>query len=288
MNDNATDRGGQDLPRSGPCPGPGCLRAWLDWLKQEQGGTQPARQDPPGEFQQGCLWNSVPYQEDSPVIRSVAELEGALEHLEYAVHRRFEHTLTRVERARLDNSITGAMYKIERCLERLPAGERAPHEIRFHAIRDQVRDARQRLAQQIQRARRGETRLAQLASLTPEQFEEFVGELLEAHGYAVQCTGGTGDEGVDLVARREGLSVVVQCKYLGTGAVVGAPEVRRFLGTIHHVHAHRGIFVTTRTFSLAAERFAADHAIELIDGPRLAELVEAALGVEGKRATAWF
>ena len=60
--------------------------------------------------------------------------------------------------------------------------------------------------------------------------------------------------------------------------VVGSPELQKFLGTIHHTRSHKGFFVTTRTFSLAAEKFVAEHPIELIDGPRLVELVQEAVG----------
>ena len=40
----------------------------------------------------------------------------------------------------------------------------------------------------------------------------------------------------------------------------------------------------------AAEKFAAEHPIELVDGPRLIELVNQALGPKGRRETepAWF
>ena len=60
--------------------------------------------------------------------------------------------------------------------------------------------------------------------------------------------------------------------------MVGSPVLQKFLGTIHHTRSHKGFFVTTSTFSLAAEKFAAEHPIELIDGPRLVELCRHALG----------
>lgn len=126
-------------------------------------------------------------------------------------------------------------------------------------------------------ARRADLKLAQLENLTPEGFEEFVAELFEAIGYKVDRVGGTGDEGADLRVERGGLRGVVQCKYHKKG-VVGSPELQKFLGTIHHTGSHKGFFVTTKTFSLAAERFAGDHPIELVDGPRLVELVREAMG----------
>jgi restriction system protein len=48
--------------------------------------------------------------------------------------------------------------------------------------------------------------------------------------------------------------------------------------------------VTTRTFSLSAEKFASEHPIELIDGPRLVELVQEAMGPGARKEPepAWF
>ena len=108
-------------------------------------------------------------------------------------------------------------------------------------------------------------------------------------GYEVEQVGGSGDEGADLRVRRGGLAAVVQCKYFTRG-VVGSPDLQKFLGTVHHTRSHKGFFVTTRTFSLSAEKFVAEHPIELIDGPRLVELVQEALGPGAKREAepVWF
>jgi restriction system protein len=159
----------------------------------------------------------------------------------------------------------------------------------LQALRKAVRDGREHVERMRHQAKRADLKLAQLATLTPEGFEEFVAELFEAMGYAVDRVGGTGDEGADLRVRKGGLLAVVQCKY-HTRGVVGSPELQKFLGTIHHTRSHKGFFVTTRTFSLAAEKFVAEHPIELIDGPRLVELVQEALGPGARREQepAWF
>src|SRR5690242_9095771 len=99
-----------DIPQSpARCLGPQCAALILDWLRdQASAGSAPD----PSTARQGLLWSSVPYQDEAPTIRSAAELAGALEHLEYAVFRRFENQLTRAERARLDNTIRNAIFKI--------------------------------------------------------------------------------------------------------------------------------------------------------------------------------
>ena len=138
-------------------------------------------------------------------------------------------------------------------------------------------------------AKRADLKLAQLSTLNAEGFEEFVAELFEALGYEVDRVGGTGDEGADLRVSKKELRAVVQCKYFSKG-VIGSPDLQKFLGTIHHTRSHKGFFVTTRTFSLAAEKFVAEHPIELIDGPRLVELVQEVIGPGSKREEepVWF
>jgi restriction system protein len=261
----------------------------LEWLR---GRAAPARDDDRGSAtvpRQGQLWTSAPYQEDAPAIRSDAERAGAVEHLEYAVFRRYQNQLTRAERARLDNTIENTLFKLERYATQLEGEPRSQAEAEARSFRETIRASRERAERLRSQARRADLKLAQLASLTPESFEEFVAELFEALGYEVEVLGGTGDEGADLRVQRGGLRGVVQCKYHSRG-VVGSPDLQKFLGTIHHTGSHKGFFVTTRTFSLAAEKFVAEHPIELIDGPRLVELVQEAIGPGAKRERepVWF
>ncbi len=275
------------------CLGPRCAAMLLEWLKtQREALVEPARSAQPAagpSGRQGLLWASLPYQDDAPAIRTDAELAGAIEHLQYAVFRRYQNQLTKAERARLDNTIQNALFKIDRYAERLEEADRARVEAECRGLRDQVRDGREMADKLRQQGRRAELKLSQLASLTPEGFEEFVGEVFEALGFEVEHVGGTGDQGVDLKVTRGGLNGIVQCKYFSRG-VVGSPELQKFLGTIHHTKSHKGFFVTTRTFSLAADKFASEHPIELIDGPRLVELVQEAMGPGARKEPepAWF
>jgi restriction system protein len=270
------------------CLGPQCAATLLEWLKTYSQGPSPSPAAP-APARQGTLFVAVPYQEDASAIRSPAEFAGALEHLEYAVFRRYQNQLTRAERARLENTIENALFKAERYAARLDPEERAKAEGALGAVKASLREGRERAERMRRQAKRADLKLAQLGSLTPEGFEEFVAEVFEAMGYQVEHVGGTGDEGADLRVRRRGLEAVVQCKY-HTRGVVGSPELQKFLGTVHHTRSHKGFFVTTRTFSLAAEKFVAEHPIELIDGPRLVELVQEAIGPGAQREPepVWF
>lgn len=261
------------------CLGPQCAEMLLAWWNERV----KASSDAGSSSRQQALQFSTPYNDDAPAIRNAPEFHGAIEHLEYALFRRYENQLTKAERVRLDNTIRNALFKIERYLERLDEVERAPLDALFQPIRRASVEQKERSERLRLQARQADLKLGQLANLTPEGFEEFVAELFEALGYEVERCGGTGDEGIDLLVRKHGLIGVVQCKYHKTGGVIGSPDLQKFLGTIHHAGSHKGFFVSTRTFSLAAEKFVANHPIELIDGPRLVALVREAMGPGANR-----
>jgi restriction system protein len=255
----------------------------LEWLKSRSAAQESAAPLPLEELRQGLLWKSAPYQEEAPAITSAPELAGAIEHLQYAVFRRFNNQLTRAERSRLENTIDNSLFKIDRFLLNNSATLEAPFEAEVRELRATIRAARQEAEKRIQQARRAELKLEQLSSLSGESFEEFVAELFEMLDFEVEKVGGSGDNGADLrLKRRDGLVAVAQCKYHKQG-LVGSPELQRFLGTIHHTHSQKGFFVTTSTFTLSAEKFAAENPIELLDGPRLVELVNQAMGPKPKR-----
>jgi restriction system protein len=266
------------------CLGPECAAMVLDWLKSRT-ATDANPAPLPGEPRQGLLWKSAPYQEEAPAITSIPELAGAIEHLQYAVFRRYNNQLTRAERSRLENTIDNALFKVDRFLLHAPSDSVGPFEDEVRELRVTILAARDLVEKRIQQARRADLKLAQLSCLSGESFEEFVAELFEMLDFEVEKVGGSGDQGADLrLKRRDGLVAVAQCKYHKQG-LVGSPELQKFLGTIHHTRSQKGFFVTTSTFTLSAEKFAADNPIELLDGPRLVELVHQAMGPKPKRET---
>ena len=112
--------------------------------------------------------------------------------------------------------------------------------------------------------------ISSLHALSPAEFEAWVAERLREAGFSVSVTGGPGDNGIDILARRRSELVAVQCKRYRT-AVVGPQMVRELLGSMTAMSATRGILVTTGTVTRKAEQYASQqrHAIELWDGPYL-------------------
>src|SRR4051794_20170549 len=100
------------------CLGPECASMLLEWLRSRAASGDDGTTSLGGSGRgQASLWTSSPYHEDAPAIRSRPELLGAIEHLEYSIFRRYENILTKAERARLDNTIDNALFKVDRYLE---------------------------------------------------------------------------------------------------------------------------------------------------------------------------
>src|SRR5579884_1846046 len=138
------------------CLGPQCASMLLEWLKNQGAALAAAG---PAAPRQATLWSAAPYQEEAAVIRDAAELAGALEHLEYAVFRRYQNQLTRAERTRLDNTIKNTLFKIDRHAARLDRPAREQVEARCRAVRDAIDDGRERWERLRRQARRAELKL---------------------------------------------------------------------------------------------------------------------------------
>jgi restriction endonuclease Mrr len=124
------------------------------------------------------------------------------------------------------------------------------------------------------------TLLDVLHRLSPSAFESVVADLLQAQGYAgVKIVGGANDRGVDIVCRdTDGSLIAVQCKRYDPNRPsgrVGAPVVQLLSAMALQRRAHRGILVTTATFTGSARKQAHDFDIELIDGEALVHQISA-------------
>ena len=113
-------------------------------------------------------------------------------------------------------------------------------------------------------------------SMTWSQLEDLVGESYQRLGYDLVHRGGAlPDGGVDLELYRAGEKVLVQCKHWKSWQV-GVKPLRELWGVVASEGATRAVFVTTGTYTGAARSFASDKPLELLDGPALAALVNAA------------
>jgi len=107
------------------------------------------------------------------------------------------------------------------------------------------------------------------------EFEELVAANYAAQGYEIEHVGQAGpDGGVDLRLRKDGETVLVQCKHYRNSWVHEVP-LREFLGVLENFGADRGIFVSCGVFDEAAVRFAKHNPrIDLVAGEQLEAMIQ--------------
>jgi restriction system protein len=96
--------------------------------------------------------------------------------------------------------------------------------------------------------------------MTPTEFESFCAEQLRLSGWDAQVTIRSRDQGVDVVAEKAGMRVVLQCKlYSGP---VGNGAVQEIAVGRAHERAQYGAVVTNSRYTAPAEQLAATNGIE--------------------------
>lgn len=119
-----------------------------------------------------------------------------------------------------------------------------------------------------------QTDLQSIRDLSWQDFERYVGEAYRRKGYTVEETGPGADGGIDLIARKSGETVLVQCKHRRTKKKVSVTVARELLGLVNAHGAANGALVTSGAFTRQALEFAEQNQLELIDGQGLVRLVE--------------
>jgi hypothetical protein len=114
------------------------------------------------------------------------------------------------------------------------------------------------------KSRGGET---DFESLSGVEFEAHIARLLRSAGYDVQGTPVTGDQGADLIAKKDGRTIIIQAKrYQGT---VGNKAVQEVISAVAFYGGNEGWVVTNSTFTSSAIDLAQKAKIKLIDGTAL-------------------
>jgi HJR/Mrr/RecB family endonuclease len=84
-----------------------------------------------------------------------------------------------------------------------------------------------------------------LRLLHPDDFEAEVARWLQRDGWHVEHRGGTGDGGIDILARRRKETLAVQCKRYAESAAVSAAQVRDLYGAAVATGATAAVLITT-------------------------------------------
>jgi restriction endonuclease Mrr len=108
-------------------------------------------------------------------------------------------------------------------------------------------------------------------------FEALIKRLYEGAGYTAQLTGGTGDQGGDLVVVHGDAKKVIQAKYRGRMSV-GNDAVQQVVAAKGIYNCPEAVVITNSTFTPKAQELARVHGVELVDGKLLRLRLQETLG----------
>ncbi|MBI5421017.1 MAG: restriction endonuclease [Parcubacteria group bacterium] len=108
----------------------------------------------------------------------------------------------------------------------------------------------------------------ELKNLSGVEFEVWISKLLKENGFDdVRGTPATGDQGADLIAKKDGKIIIIQAKrYQGS---VGNKAVQEVIGAVQFYRGDEGWVITNSTFTPSAKALAQRSDVKLIDGKML-------------------
>ena len=112
-------------------------------------------------------------------------------------------------------------------------------------------------------------------SMEGHEFEKFCADILRKNGYVdVTVTQGSGDQGVDILANRDGVKYGIQCKCYTSD--VGNKAVQEVYSGKAFYNCHVGVVLTNSYFTDSAVRLANNTGIVLWNRDRLLKMIETA------------
>lgn len=114
--------------------------------------------------------------------------------------------------------------------------------------------------------------LTKVDKMEGHDFEQWCGALLKENGFsAVEVTQGSGDQGVDVLAQKDGISYAIQCKRYSSD--LGNTPIQEVNAGKAIYHCHIGAVMTNRFFTPGAKEAAKATGILLWDREKLIELI---------------
>ncbi len=99
-------------------------------------------------------------------------------------------------------------------------------------------------------------------TMTGHEYESFCQRILEKNNWQVQNTPGSGDQGVDLIAEKNGMKVVIQCKKYNKP--VGNKAIQEIYSGMNYYKVFKGIVITNSSFTPSAIALAQQHSVLLL------------------------
>ena len=103
------------------------------------------------------------------------------------------------------------------------------------------------------------------------EFEKFIAELFSKMGYESEITKASGDQGIDVIASKNGNKIGIQAKCYSSS--VGNKAVQEAVAGKNHYRLDKAIVVTNNFFTDAAQQLAQSNSIILWDRNILIEKI---------------
>lgn len=112
-----------------------------------------------------------------------------------------------------------------------------------------------------------------MSDMDGHSFEYFCADILENNGYTnIQVTPGSGDQGVDVLAEKDGVKYAIQCKNYSTQ--LGNTPIQEVTAGKTYYHCHVGVVMTNSSFTKSAQELARATGTLLWDGAHVREMIE--------------
>lgn len=117
-----------------------------------------------------------------------------------------------------------------------------------------------------------EYELSQIDSMDGHTFEHWCADILRKNGFKkVEVTQGSGDQGVDVLAEKDGIKYAVQCKCYSSD--LGNTPIQEVNAGKTIYHCHIGVVMTNRYFTVGAKEAAEATGVLLWDRSKIKELI---------------
>lgn len=124
-----------------------------------------------------------------------------------------------------------------------------------------------------------DTDISEADGMEGHEFESYCADLLRKNGFVnVSVTPGSGDQGVDVIAEKEGVRYAVQCKCYSSA--LGNTPVQEVCAGKSMYNCHVGVVMTNNYFTAGAKQLAEKNGILLWDRDKLQQMVGSAAGTE--------
>lgn len=104
-------------------------------------------------------------------------------------------------------------------------------------------------------------------------FEHYCADLLSKNGFTdIEVTKGSGDQGIDVIAFKDGMKYGIQCKCYASD--IGNKAVQEAYAGKEYYHCHIAAVLTNRHFTRSARQLSESNNVLLWDREKLEELIK--------------